>query len=91
MMRLSLAEDLVVTTSWDAEIGAVLLYEVQRTQVKISDNAADCPSILPDSMATSMEDSSVSRGETYYDRVRVVDGQFRERTWTTSVGVTVSE
>ena len=75
-------EDPVVTISWDASVGAVLRYEVQRTQVEGSENDAQFTDVLPTGVATTRTDSGVTRGETYYYRVRMVDSQFRESVWT---------
>jgi fibronectin type 3 domain-containing protein len=85
-------ENPVVTISWDASVvtkGAVLRYEVQRTQLT-SPEDADFTDVLPTSVATSRTDSGVTRGETYYYRVRMVDSLLRESAWTTPVSVTVS-
>jgi fibronectin type 3 domain-containing protein len=85
-------ESPVVTISWDASVvtkGAVLRYEVQRTQLT-SPEDADFTDVLPTSVATSRTDSGVTRGETYYYRVRMVDSLQRESAWTTPVSVTVS-
>ena len=84
-------EDPVVTISWDASAGAILRYEVQRTTVADSENDADYVEVLPHGVATTRDDSGVTRGVTYYYRVRTVDSQFRESEWTTPLGVTVSE
>ena len=51
---------------------------------------ADFTDVLPTSVATSRTDSGVTRGETYYYRVRMVDSLLRESAWTTPVSVTVS-
>ena len=83
-------EDPVVTISWDASVGAVLRYEVQRTQVEGSENDAQFTDVLPTGVATTRTDSGVTRGETYYYRVRMVDSQFRESVWTALAEVTVS-
>lgn len=74
----SLGEDPGSPSRGDAAVGAVLRYDLQWTQAENSDNAADYNSILPDGVATSREDSSLFRRETYLYRVAMVDGQFRE-------------
>ena len=83
----------VVTISWDASVvtkGAVLRYEVQRTQVEDSEDDADYTDVLPTSVALSRTDSGVTRGVTYYYRVRMVDSLVRASAWTTPLSVTVS-
>ena len=84
-------EDPVVTIAWGASAGAILRYEVQRTTVANSENDADYVEVLPHGVATTRDDSGVTRGNTYYYRVRSVDSQFRESEWTTPLGITVSE
>ncbi len=84
-------EDPVVTIAWGASAGAILRYEVQRTTVANSENDADYVEVLPHGVATTRDDSGVTRGNTYYYRVRTVDSQFRESEWTTPLGITVSE
>ena len=81
----------VVTITWDASRGAIVLYEVQRTTVADSARDSDYTEILPHSLTTIREDDTVSRGETYYYRVRAVDFDDRVSDWTEPLGITVSE
>ena len=80
----------VVTITWEGSTGAILRYEVQRTTVADSDDDADYVDILPNSLATTRSDDTVVRGQTYYYRVRAVDGEQRPSEWTTPLGVVVS-
>ncbi|MFH1570184.1 MAG: hypothetical protein ABIL09_19490, partial [Gemmatimonadota bacterium] len=84
------AQPPVVTISWQAAIGAILRYEVQRTTVANSTTDSDYTSITPNSLATSLQDNTVLRGQTYYYRVRAVDGDLRNSDWTEPLGITVS-
>ena len=80
----------VVTISWTASTGAILRYEVQRTTVANSTNDADYTDIVPNNSDTSRQDSTVTRGQTYYYRVRAEDVDSRFSDWTTPLAVTVS-
>jgi fibronectin type 3 domain-containing protein len=80
----------VVTISWTASTGAILRYEVQRTTVANSTNDADYTDIVPNNSDTSRQDSTVTRGQTYYYRVRAEDVDNRFSDWTTPLAVTVS-
>ena len=80
----------VVTISWTAAAGAILHYEVQRTTVAGSEADGDFVDILPNDLSTSRQDDTVSRGETYYYRVRARDVDDRVSVWTALAAVTVS-
>ena len=84
------SEPPVVTISWTASTGAILRYEVQRTTVANSTNDADYTDILPNDSTTSREDNTVTRGQTYYYRVRAEDVDNRFSDWTTPLWITVS-
>ena len=85
----NIAEAPTVTINWDASAGAILEYEVQRTTVANSITDSDFTVILPNSLATSREDNTASRGMTYYYRVRARDVDDRVSDWTTLVSVEV--
>ncbi|MBI2502404.1 MAG: hypothetical protein HYW07_04120 [Candidatus Latescibacteria bacterium] len=80
----------VVTISWDAAIGAIVLYEVQHSTVANSTRDADYVSVLPNDVSTSRQDDEVSRGVTYYYRVRSVDVEDRVSDWTDPRTIAVS-
>ncbi len=80
----------VVTIAWDAAIGAIVQYEVQRTTVANSTRDADFTSVLPNDVSTSREDDEVSRGTTYYYRVRSRDVDERISDWTALRSIAVS-
>ncbi|MBT3345285.1 MAG: hypothetical protein HN712_14280 [Gemmatimonadetes bacterium] len=80
----------VVTISWEGSTGAIIRYEVQRTQVANSSSDADYTSILPNSLQRSRTDNTVTRGQTYYYRVRAVDLESRESDWTDPLQIDVS-
>ena len=91
-----LTKNPVVTITWEASVGVILRYEVERTTVPNSTDDADYTEIRPASgikndVRTSREDDSVKRGVTYYYRVRAVDAESRESDWTTPLAVKVSE
>ena len=86
-----LTEPPIVTITWQGSSGAILRYEVQRTSVAGSTDDADYTDILPNSLATSRQDDTVTRGQTYYYRVRAVDGDQRTSDWTDPVGISVSD
>ena len=81
----------VVTITWNASRGAIVLYEVQRTTVANSTRDGDYTEVLPHSLTTTREDDTVRRGQTYYYRVRAVDFDDRVSDWTEPLGITVSE
>ena len=81
----------VVTITWNASKGAILRYEVQRTTVVNGTLTGDYTWVLPHSFSTTREDDTVTRGETYYYRVRAVDIEDRVSEWTEPLGITVSE
>ncbi|HJN27072.1 MAG TPA: hypothetical protein QF604_04070, partial [Candidatus Latescibacteria bacterium] len=80
----------VVTISWDASSGAIVRYEVQRTQVANSTTDSDYTDITPNSLQTSRTDNTVTRGQTYYYRVRAVDIDSRNSDWTDPLQIDVS-
>jgi cellulose 1,4-beta-cellobiosidase len=80
----------VVTITWDAATGAIVLYEVQRTTVANSTRDADYTSILPNDVSTSRQDDTASRGTTYYYRVRSRDVDERYSDWTSPRSIAVS-
>jgi len=80
----------VVTISWDASSGAIVRYEVQRTQVANSTTDSDYTDITPNSLQTSRTDNTVARGQTYYYRVRAVDIDSRNSDWTDPLQIDVS-
>jgi len=80
----------VVTIAWDAATGAIVQYEVQRTTVANSTQDTDFVSVLPNEVSTSREDNTVSRGATYYYRVRARDVDGRYSDWTALRSIAVS-
>jgi endo-1,4-beta-xylanase len=80
----------VVTIAWDAATGAIVQYEVQRTTVANSTRDADFVSVLPNDVNTSRQDDTVTRGATYYYRVRSRDVDERYSDWTTLRSIVVS-
>ena len=80
----------VVTISWDASSGAIVRYEVQRTQVANSTTDSDYTDTTPNSLQTSRTDNTVTRGQTYYYRVRAVDIDSRNSDWTDPLQIDVS-
>jgi fibronectin type 3 domain-containing protein len=80
----------VVTITWDAATGAIVQYEVQRTTVANSTQDADYVSVLPNDVDTTREDNTVTRGTTYYYRVRSRDVDGRYSDWTSPRSVAVS-
>ena len=80
----------VVTISWDASSGAIVRYEVERTQVADSSADSDYTDVLPNSLQTTRTDNTVTRGQTYYYRVRAVDVESRESDWTVPLSIDVS-
>jgi hypothetical protein len=80
----------VVTIRWTGSRGAILQYEVQRATVANSTADADYTSILPNSLETTRTDNTVTRGRTYYYRVRARDADNRVSSWTDPLGVSVS-
>jgi len=79
-----------VTISWDASSGAIVRYEVERTQVADSSADSDYTDVLPNSLQTTRTDNTVTRGQTYYYRVRAVDVESRESDWTVPLSIDVS-
>ncbi len=78
----NIAEAPTVTVAWDASAGAILHYEVQRTTVANSTTDSDFTSIEPNTLDTSRVDNTVSRGTTYYYRLRARDVDDRFSDWT---------
>jgi fibronectin type 3 domain-containing protein len=78
----NIAEAPTVTVSWDASAGAILDYEVQRTTVAGSSTGSDFTTIGTNTLDTFRDDSTVSRGTTYYYRVRARDVDDRLSDWT---------
>ncbi len=81
----------IVTINWTAAAGAIIRYEVQRTTVPDSMVDGDFVDILPNDLSTTRQDDTVSRGETYYYRVRARDVDDRVSVWTALVAITVSD
>jgi fibronectin type 3 domain-containing protein len=79
----------VVTVQWDGAAGAILYYEVQRTTVANSTSDADYTSVTPNTLSTSRTDNGVTRGVTYYYRVRSRDIDQRASDWTDPLSVEV--
>ena len=79
-----------VTVNWTASVGAILEYEVQRTTVANSTTDSDYTSVTPNSLSTTRSDTGVSRGTTYYYRVRARDVDNRVSDWTDPVQVDVA-
>ena len=84
------ADPPVVTVRWQASSGAILNYDVQRTTVAASTNDADYVEVGSSSLDLFREDNTVSRGLTYYYRVRARDVDNRLSDWTTPLAITVS-
>ena len=78
----NLLDPAVVTIRWEASKGAIVHYEVQRTTVANSTNDADYEEILPNTLNTFRDDETVTRGTTYYYRVRARDVDDRASDWT---------
>ena len=78
-----------VTVRWDAAAGEIFSYEVQRTTVVNSTNDADYEAILPNTLQTSRPDNSVSRGQTYYYRVRARDVDDEFSAWTVALPIEI--
>ncbi|MEE2872745.1 MAG: hypothetical protein VX893_07495 [Candidatus Latescibacterota bacterium] len=85
----NIAEAPTVTVRWDSSVGAILHYEVQRTTVANSTTDSDFTSIEPNTLDTFRVDNTVSRGTTYYYRLRARDVDDRFSDWTTLAGVEV--
>jgi fibronectin type 3 domain-containing protein len=84
------AQPPVVTVRWEASSGAILNYDVQRTTVASSTNDADYVEVGTSSLDLFREDNTVTRGLTYYYRVRARDVDNRLSDWTTPLSITVS-
>ena len=84
------AQSPVVTVRWEASSGAILNYDVQRTTVANSTNDADYVGVGSSNLNLFREDNTVTRGLTYYYRVRARDVDSRVSDWTTPLAVTVS-
>lgn len=80
----------VVTVTWGSSVGAIVRYEVERTQVANSTTDSDYTQILPNTLQTTRTDNTVSRGQTYYYRVRAIDIDSRQSDWTTPLRIDVS-
>lgn len=78
-----------VTISWTRSAGAIIRYEVQRSLVANSTVDSDYTSVVPNNVNTTRSDTGVSRGFTYYYRVRAIDGDNRESDWTEPLGIAV--
>ena len=85
----SLLDPAVVTIRWEASSGAIIHYEVQRTTVANSTDDADYEEILPNTRDTFRDDETVTRGTTYYYRVRSRDVDDRASDWTELLSVEV--
>ena len=84
------AQPPVVTVRWEASSGAILNYDVQRTTVANSTNDADYVEVGSSNLDLFRQDNTVTRGLTYYYRVRARDVDSRVSDWTTPLSVTVS-
>ena len=71
-------------------MGAILRYEVQRTTVANSSTDSDYTVVVPNDVNTTRSDDGVTRGTTYYYRIRAVDIDIRESDWTETLSITVS-
>ncbi|MEW6753488.1 MAG: hypothetical protein AB1505_21265, partial [Candidatus Latescibacterota bacterium] len=80
----------VVTIRWTGSRGGILHYEVQRTTVANSTNDADYVDVLPNTLDTVRRDTGVTRGVTYYYRVRARDVDNRASEWTQPLPVDVA-
>ena len=78
----NIAEAPTVTVRWNSSAGAILNYEVQRTTVANSTTDSDFTSIAPNTLDTFRVDNTVSRGTTYYYRLRARDVDDRFSDWT---------
>ena len=85
----NIAEAPTVTVRWDSSVGAILHYEVQRTTVANSTTDSDFTSITPNTLDTFRVDNTVSRGTTYYYRLRARDVDDRFSDWTALASVEV--
>ncbi len=86
----SISESPIVTISWTKSVGAILRYEVQRTTVANSSTDSDYTVVVPNDVNTTRSDDGVTRGTTYYYRIRAVDIDIRESDWTETLSITVS-
>jgi fibronectin type 3 domain-containing protein len=84
-----LTQSPTVTISWTRSSGAIVRYEVQRGLVANSTTDSDYTSVLPNNVNTTRDDTDVSRGTTYYYRVRAIDVDGRESDWTEPLGIAV--
>jgi fibronectin type 3 domain-containing protein len=85
----NIAEAPTVTVRWNSSAGAILNYEVQRTTVANSTTDSDFTSITPNTLDTFRVDNTVSRGTTYYYRLRARDVDDRFSDWTALASVEV--
>ncbi len=83
------AESPTVTVSWTKSAGAIVRYEVERTTLANSSVDSDYTAVTPNNINTTRDDDGVTRGTTYYYRVRAVDGDGRESDWTDPLQVSV--
>ena len=83
------AESPTVTVSWTKSVGAIVRYEVERTTLANSSVDSDYTAVTPNNINTTRDDDGVTRGTTYYYRVRAVDGDGRESDWTDPLQVSV--
>ena len=85
----ALADPPEVTLSWDQSPGAILFYEIERTQVENSRSDDDYVGVGDNTLNTVFIDNTVSRGNTYYYRLRARDVDDRVSEWTEIVRVEV--
>ena len=83
------AQPAVVILRWDASLGSILFYEVQRTTVEGSTDDNDFTNITPNTQTTGRTDNTVSRNTTYYYRVRARDTDQRVSEWTELLEINV--
>ena len=85
----ALADPPEVTLSWEQSPGAILFYEIERTQVENSRSDDDYVGVGDNTLNTVFIDNTVSRGNTYYYRLRARDVDDRVSEWTEIVRVEV--
>jgi fibronectin type 3 domain-containing protein len=85
----SLTQPAEVVLRWDASLGTILLYEVQRTTVEGSTDDSDFINITPNNDNTTRTDKAAVRNTVYYYRIRAQDVEQRLSEWSELVEIIV--